>query len=189
VTKALVGTALAISLAFGASSCGPGANVLSRPVGCSSTAKDPKDLGLRSARLRIVADSVKVTWNTDRPLHEVANYTVALTDDDGLMRRELFVFYVGGELAEVFGDEFLVGVNDLDESDEASPETDPPIIEGSSVTVLYPREVLERDGRPPFAGWYASIDVGQDPKVDNCPDAPPGDSWPEPRPLPDVEEG
>ena len=187
--RALLGTVLAAAIAL-ATGCGTTGDEsdLSRPVACVSTPRDPNDLGLRATRMRIVADTVKVTWTTDRQLHESASYSVALTDDDGLKRRELYVYYVGGEFAEVFGGEYLVGMNDLDESDEPLVDTEPPIIEGSTLTVSYPREVIEREGRPPFAGWYASIDVGPDPTEDFCPDLKSNESSPEPRPLPVIQE-
>ena len=184
----VIASVIVAALPLAALGCGlgtEGANDLSRPVRCLSTAKDPKDLGLRAARLRIVADSVKVTWTTDRPRHETAGYSIALTDDDGFMRRELSLFYVGEGLADVF-DGYLVAITDLDTGDDSFPE-DEPSVEGSTVTMHFPRDSIEREGKP-FAGWYAGIDIGQEPKEDFCPDPPPGERWPKPLPLPAVEE-
>ena len=148
-----------------------------------STAKDPKDLGLRAARLRIVADSVKVTWTTDRPLHEDRElYAIALTDDYGFMRRELSLFYVGEGLADVFDCESPGRrQRPRHRRRHLSPEEEPSV-EGSTVTMHFPRNSIEREGKP-FAGWYARIDIGPEPKEDFCPDPPPGERWPKPLPA------
>ncbi len=140
-----------------------------------------------------MADSVKVTWTTDRPIHEDASYSVALTNDHGFMRRELSVSFfgeefaeLGDELSELLGSPWSVSVHDLDTSDWTFVETEP-VVEGSSLTMYFPRTSMERQGAP-FGGWYAFIDVGREPKTDHCPDPPPGEQWPPSRQMPVVPE-
>ena len=152
----------------------------SQPVRCSSTPKDPNDVGLRGTALRTVDDGIEVTWTTSRPMGEFTDYSVALTDGDGFMRRELSLFFVGDELAEAFGAAHLAAIHDLHDGDTTFPDGEPEV-EGSSVTMVFPRSAVERDGEP--FGWYAGISVGE--KEDWCPDARADESWPKSLELPE----
>jgi hypothetical protein len=141
-------------------------------VRCSSTPNDPEELGLRRTVLQAVDDGIEVTWTTSRPMDTRAYYWVVLSGADGLMRRTLSLFFVGDELAEVFGQEphFIVAIDDLDE--EMTFPDGQPEVEGSTVRMVFPHSAIEREGES-LQYWYAGVDVGR--KRDLCPDPP--DDW------------
>ena len=161
---------------------------------CVSTAEDPKDLGLRGATVRTVDDGVEVTWTTSKPMDQDAGYWVNLTDDYGVMRRQLYYFSTRArETEEKLGldpgslplDEYIATVNDRREGETFLDDVDPQIV-GPTVRVVFPHSVIEPpEGSAPYY-WYAGIDLGELPKQDLCPDPRSGDDWPTPPlgPLP-----
>jgi hypothetical protein len=153
-------------------------------VQCSSHPSDAKDRGLRRATLKTVDDGLEVTWTTARPKTD-ATYWIKLTDDYGVMRRQLSVSYNNPLFAQILGSDYSLTVDDrLEGSSEPDGEAE---VRGSSVRAVFPRGVIDPpEGRPPFY-WYAGLDVNDDgidvddeTAVDTCPDPHEGDDWPIP---------
>jgi hypothetical protein len=79
---------------------------------CSSSPSDAKDRGLRAATLRTVDDELEVTWTTSKPMTDTGTYWIKLTDDYGVMRRQLFVSFLDPLFAELVGSDYLMSVDD-----------------------------------------------------------------------------
>ena len=132
-------------------------------------------------------DGIEVTWTTSKPDTDV-DYTVELTDQYGARYRELELFFWSGDLATALGAEFSASVHDLPTGDEESLDRAPEIA-GNSVTMVFPRSAIEREGDA--LHWRAAVGAAVDgvDRDDWCPDPPPGDDTPEPLELPQSAPG
>jgi len=134
----------------------------------------------------MVDDELEVTWTTAKQMLD--SFWVNLTDDYGVMRRQLNVFFYPPAIRDALGTDHGVEVIDRHEGWDY-PEGDVEVeIRGSSVIATFPGEVIDSpDGSPPYY-WYAAIgddevDLADD-RVDTCPDPDEGDDWPIPPPGP-----
>ena len=133
----------------------------------------------------MVDDELEVTWTTAKPTTDT-EFWIKLTDDYGVMRRQIMVFFYPPVIRDAVGTDYGVEVIDRREGWDF-PEGDTEVeIRGASVMAILPASVIDPpEGKPPYY-WYAGIgtDEFDESGIDTCPDPNEGDDWPIPPPGP-----
>lgn len=137
--------------------------------------------------MRLLDDGLEVTWTTAKIIRASASsFEVELTDQWGIRRGNLSLGLWDGEIASLLGQEYLATMARRGFSDEEFVDGPPVITGGHSITMVYPRSVIDDNERATH--WRANI--GGNVKGENwndwCSDPAPGEDLPEPTLLPGI---